>query len=180
MIKIDNLVTAIYSAVDTASSSMMEKNLELLSTFFEVDEANEPTDDGGVSIVDSTILGPKTVNVEFPYETAAGPQIQTVSVPFISMVPISMVQIEELSFKTSLDCDDVMCSFAAKDIEGSSGLAAECQSEHQQENKPVCQDIGQGLGHAEINIVVRQKENPQGLQQLIAGYDKILKSQIPG
>jgi hypothetical protein len=106
-------------------------------------------------------LKPKTVTLQYPKITSKGSEIHDVIVPLISLVPISLTEIANVTFKTDLEVqmigDDLSISFPSK-------TKANEEDKH--------------LATLEVNI--DKATTPEGLKKLIEGYDKALRAQIPG
>ena len=113
-------------------------------------------------------LRPKTVVVHYPIHTSSGIEMKEVHVPLITLVPISMSQISEVKLNTDLEIqlvdDEVQVSFSNRTAGKKKGL-------FEKEPKTT-------LGHLEITI--KPHEGSEGLRRLVEGYEKVLRSQIPG
>lgn len=114
-------------------------------------------------------LKPKMVSVQYPKMTKNGPQIHTVHVPLISLVPISQIYLSELKFKVDLELgiveNNLQISFPAK-----KGNTESCADGDSDNNTSV----------ATLEICINTTTRPVGMNHLIEGFDRALRAQIPG
>lgn len=153
MIKFNNLVEAIHDATIIANNKMIKNHNALVEDYF-----TKGADDK---------LTAKNVIVNYPIATESGEtKIIEVSVPLITLVPISSAQVESLKFSTdleiALDKGELLVSFAKKNE----------QQEGWFDNK--------SKSTAKIELTVKPSDASEGLKKLIEGYEKILRAQIPG
>ncbi|KAF0809546.1 hypothetical protein A167_01617 [Alcanivorax sp. S71-1-4] len=166
MIKLEQLVHAIQSAVVGANDALQGQAAAFLDRFFIAAPASSVEDDKENLAQDT--LRPRCVTMEYPTETADGIQTLNVSVPLIAMVPIVHSRIEEVIFRSSLDVQqdedgDVTVSFVPHPSKG--GLFRR-DSTH--------------ATSTEIEIRIRGDETPDGLRKIVEGYTRALRAQIPG
>lgn len=173
MINLKALVTAIYGSVISANESLQKQNTAFIDQFFEhVDDGkkNKQATKGNDTSSKKPTLRPKYVTLEYPTETAEGMKTVGVDVPLISVVPISTSRIKELVLRTGLEVEiasdgELMVSFE----QPKSNLTKfEIENNHNETSST----------HLEIKI--SGDETPEGLRKLIEGYDRALRSQIPG
>ncbi len=105
----------------------------------------------------------------YPQETATGLTDVPVTVPLISLVPISAARIQEVRFSTQLEVgmDDngaMQVAFPSRSGSGLFGGAKSASNSHL----------------ATLEIVLNDSTNPEGLQLLVEGYERALRAQIPG
>lgn len=153
MIKFNNLVEAIHDATIIANNKMIKNHNALVEDYF-TKEADDK-------------LTAKSVLVNYPIAEENGEtKIIEVSVPLITLVPISSAQVESLKFSTdleiALDKGELLVSFAKKNE----------QQEGWFDNK--------SKSTAKIELIVKPSDTSEGLKKLIEGYEKILRAQIPG
>ncbi|MDC8004702.1 DUF2589 domain-containing protein [Aureisphaera galaxeae] len=202
MIHFDNFVKAIHHSAIAANKTIMDENLKLLDTYFErsgdmesgksiedimqaaekVASKTHPTkaelEEVVQGLVDSkrAVIGdendlntntwdtltPKTIVVEIPEQTPKGVVMKKVNVPLIALIPISVSKISEIRFKTDLEIlvenDDLKVGFPKKEKEHE-GLSQ--------------------LPTSTLEITINPDETAAGLKELILGYEKVLRAQIP-
>lgn len=152
MIKLRRLVEAINNAAEIANATLVESHDQVIDNFFVQDE-------------ESGNYRAKTISVEYPtFQTDGKMSIVNVNVPLITVVPISSARIEEMKFTTQLDIamekDELMVSFSKKSPAGVTNT--------------------QNPSTATLELFIKPQENTDGLDKLIEGYEKTLRSQIPG
>ena len=156
MVNFSKLVETINEATNIANSSLLQSQNDLMDTYFERTAASEN-------------FQAKMVTINYPVKSEDDSiKNVTVNVPLITLVPISTSRIEELKFTTNLevalnDTNDLLVSFSNEE-ENSSSLFAKKK----------------GTTYAKIEIILKPNENPEGLKNIIEGYEKILRTQIPG
>lgn len=115
-------------------------------------------------------LRPKTVTMEYPHVTAEGPSVHLVHVPLITLAPMSMSEISEVTFKTDLevlvsDDDKMHVSFK--------------KNKTSTENDSLDTTESEGYS-ATLEVVVKATEPADGLKKVVEGYERALRAQIPG
>lgn len=153
MINLSNLVEALNDAANIANTSLVSSYSDVMGTYFEKKGKTEE-------------YSAKIVSINYPVKTDDNSiKNIAVDVPLITLVPISSTRIEELKFTTNLDIilknDELLVAFS----NGESSNNAFNKKE-----KPAT---------ATIEIVLRPNDNPEGLKNIIEGYEKILRAQIP-
>lgn len=112
-------------------------------------------------------LRPKMTTLQFPHKTANGVVMSDVSVPLITLVPLSMTQISEVKFSTELEIqvenDELLVSFPAT----------------QSATPDVSESESQGSSRASLQITLTPHHGTEGLRKIVEGYEKILRAQIP-
>lgn len=108
-------------------------------------------------------LSPRSVVVEFPTQTPSGVEFVEVHVPLITLVPIAMSQIEKAKVTASFDIevvnDEVQLNFTNR---SKSSIRRNSKSTK-----------------GKLELTISPQESSEGLKQLIEGYEKALKAQIP-
>lgn len=169
MIKMDELVSAIQSAVVGANSQLQGQSKDFLDRFFipvEGSDANDSLEDASSS---QSVLRPRYVTMEYPSETSNGIKTLFVDVPLISMVPVVHSRIKEVTFRSSLE--------VSNSEDGSLNISFPTS----QTKKSSLFSKDNPTGHvAEVEIKITGDETPDGLQRLIEGYNRVLRAQIPG
>lgn len=206
MISFKSFIKAIHEAILSANDAVMEKNTGLLDKYFYDDSNQEDTlsnlneaistshhlinkpnnlskedissakaalekaksslenhdfsPDTNSSKLPGT-LTPKSVVVEYPNHTDKGIELIDVHVPLITLVPLSMSQVEKATIKANFDMqvvdDELQLSFSNKGDRRRSKWT-----------------------RGTLEITIAPHETSDGLKQLVEGYEKALKSQIPG
>ena len=156
MIKFKELIESINEAAKQANQTIADNEGKIIKDFFDYDTETEK-------------YKAKTINIDYPSTNIDG-KIESVDleVPLITMVPITPSAIDELRFTTRLDLvlnkDELMVSFSKDSTPPKSGSDPE-------KNK--------SKTTAELEIVIKPHEPSDGLSDLINGYEKILRAQIP-
>jgi hypothetical protein len=186
MINLQEFVQTIHTATAAAGEALIQKNLGLIDQFFEPveDEPEQPASGNArkAAINSRTetqtpneeppvqVMKPRMVAVQYPKTTKDGASIQTVNVPLITLVPLSQVELKEMEFATELELsvngEDLQVSFPKRTAK-SQDLAAEGAN------------LGNG-GKAKLEVKIAAMETPDGLRYLVDGYERALRSQIPG
>ena len=167
MIKFEALVQAIYKSVQDAVIDVETKHCPHIDTFFcKIDPANPGLTE--VASCDPDRLDaqyrPKMVAMEFPTRTAAGIETVQVDVPLIVLSPITTQQVTRTTFTTDLE------------------IATDGSGDLQVSFPPpgATPDLGAQTGNARVEIVIEAGETPEGLRQVIEGYERTLRAQLPG
>ena len=168
MIKIEDLVHAIQTAVTGANDALQGQADAFLDRFFET--VQHAAVEGDESSPPAETLRPRCVTMEYPTETPDGLKTLSVNVPLIAMVPIVHSRIEEVVFRSVLDVQqqdngDVTVAFVPPAPK--SGFFK--------------RDAAAGAPTTtEIEIRIRGDESPEGLRKIVEGYTRALRAQIPG
>ncbi len=169
MISFKSFIYAIHDAIMKANDSFMDKHTGFLDKYFE----DIPSDDEVKYSSDSDkddkknfgsgYLRPKSVVVQYPYQTEKGVEFTEVHVPLITLVPFSMAQIEKAriwaQFEMEIVNDELQLNFIDRK---SSGLGKKSKT-----------------SRGTLEVTFAPQESSEGLKQLIEGYEKALKRQIP-
>ena len=105
--------------------------------------------------------------IQFPQKTDSGVVMSDVRVPLVTLVPLSMTQISEVTFRTELelqvdDNERLLVSFTSSDSE-----------------TPNERGNTRGSSHATLEITLTPHHGTEGLRKIVEGYEKILRGQIP-
>ena len=105
---------------------------------------------------------PKTVTVQYAVQSEEGMAMQEVSVPLITLVPISGTQIAQAKFKTKLEIQEdngrLMIGFPGNAVQAD------------QASTPY---------FTELEVVLEPQKETEGLRKIVEGYEKMLRAQIP-
>ncbi|WP_339747434.1 hypothetical protein [uncultured Maricaulis sp.] len=107
-------------------------------------------------------IQPKMVVVRYPIATENGPTTHDVWVPLISLLPQSQLELKELRLTLKVE-----------PTEGGKGLRLAFPGRRTWFS-PARDDYGQ------VEIVIEGTQTPVGRTELIEGYNKVLRAQIPG
>lgn len=191
MIDLKSLVKSVQVASQSAVEAIASENLKIFNTYFEcTDEEGQSNvkkkklnsmenDDvmgmiSNFSSAEGVRYKPRMITIQYPVETARGPEIQDVYVPLLTLMPIAMPQLSELKFSTDLELaldddapNNIRVSFPAK-----------------QKNKPFLKQNKQNeppdeKAKAKLEVVINSENVSDGLQKIIEGYEKALRAQIP-
>lgn len=149
----------------------MEENLGLLDQYFEPESVVQKREDGDFSAqaLPTEKLHAKSVTIAYPHQTAHGIELVDVAVPLITLVPVNSTQLEKVKMKADFQLTMVN---------------DELQLLFPKEKPPVKKGFF-GVGKrqrgtfGEIEITITPCDSPSGLNDLIEGYEKALKAQIP-
>ncbi|MAD46622.1 MAG: hypothetical protein CMI02_19080 [Oceanospirillaceae bacterium] len=169
MIRLDALVNAVQAAVTSANDELHQHSRRIFSQFF--DNVEPPSGDSAAADKDTppAAMRPRYVAVEFPTETRDGIKTITVDVPLIAIVPMASSRIEEVTFRSTLNISenpDGELNIAFAKTKAGHGLFG--------------RDKEPATHSAELEIKIRGDDTPDGLRQLIEGYERALRAQIPG
>ena len=111
-------------------------------------------------------LKPKIVVLQYPIPTQDGFVMKDVEIPLISLIPVSMSEVSEIKFKTTLelivDDDNLQVGFPNKS------------------DKNKLENTSPNESHySTLEITIRPREGSEGLTTLIQGYEKALRAQLP-
>lgn len=172
MLSLKDFVHAIHDAVVLSNRTMTLEYRKTLDDFFEVRPAERPKDGSPeqASGAPAARMIPKTVAVEMPVPTAEGIKVEIVQVPLIALFPAQHTRISELTLEVDVELsspdDNLRVAFPRKsqlsEEEMLTGTAAEG-----------------GVPTARLSIVVTPDQRPEGLNQLIEGYERALRAQLP-
>ncbi|MEO0580756.1 MAG: DUF2589 domain-containing protein [Bacteroidota bacterium] len=125
-----------------------------------------------------TKLKPKTVTLQYPYQTSEGLQIVDVQVPLITLVSLSPTQIDEVKLRIGLELlleentrtgeDTLLVKFL-------SSPSTPTGSPPDPPTSPPPSETHQSF----IELKFRPSDTPEGIRKLVEGYEKILRAQIP-
>jgi hypothetical protein len=162
MISFKSFVEAVHNAIIEASNTLMDKNVGLLDKYFE-ETTRTVTPDGGTPTTKSTLV-PKNVILEYPLLTADG-NVETteIQVPLITMVPLSMSQIEKATLSADFEMEivdgEVQLSFPARKSDKMFGKKSKSTT-------------------GKLEIVISPQESSEGLKLIVEGYEAVLKRQL--
>ncbi len=170
MIDLKELVEAIQFAVIEAADQVRLKNLNILQDYFVASKDQEAEDEGKA-------LVPRMINMEFPEVTETGPRIHVVRVPLICIAPPTNLYLSEFRARLKVDFG----------LEGGEGAKIKL-APVKKSSPPPTVGGGQTPAHdgeiyreaAEIEIVLRHADLPAGLADIVQGYDRALRAEIPG
>jgi Protein of unknown function (DUF2589) len=164
MISLKSFVRAIHSAIMQAHDSLMTSNVEILNEFFHEAPKDTNDKDAGDKVGEKT-LKPKNVIVEYPVLTASG-KLETaeVHVPLITLVPLSISQIEKAKLTVNFDLEAVDGELQLTFMKQSGGGLFSGKPKIERNN---------------MEITIAPIQTSEGLKLLVEGYEAILKRQIP-
>lgn len=160
MISLKAFVTAIHDAVLSASDALMNKNYEQFSKYFIEDDVLEDENIPETKSKAGRLLTPKMVQLHVPLAEEVGNNGPTnIMVPLITLVPFSSCQIEKVTLTTDFQMS----------IDKNNELQLDFSNTRRWGNKH---------HNGKLEIVVTPTDAPNGLQQIIEGYESMLKKQI--
>ncbi len=155
MISLKEFVTTIHQAVSAAADTLMDKNREQLTKYFDkIDVPNAGTDDV------EQHLKPKMVRFDVPnLDSQDRNEQEGIMVPLITLVPFTASQIEKVTLTTEFRLS----------VDENNELQLDF-SKHR--------NWGKSSPLGKLEIVVSPTDTTEGLQQLIEGYEAMLKKQL--
>lgn len=156
MIKFDTFVDAIQNAVVKANEALRDNNVGIMNTYF------QKKMDG-----DKEVLTPQTVTMSYPQATDNGIEMKEIQVPLLTLAPMVTSQIEELRFTTDLE---IMLDNNQLQV----GFGRTNSKRKLFDNSEKVE-----ASTAKIEIVIKPQEMPEGFKQLVEGYEKVLRAQLP-
>lgn len=111
-------------------------------------------------------LMPKTVVLQYPTPTHDGFVMKDVKIPLISLIPVSMSEISEIKFKTTIE-------LIVDDNNLQVGFPNKSDMNKLEINKP------NESHYSTLEITIRPRDGSEGLSTLIQGYEKALRAQLP-
>lgn len=207
MIALQNFITAVKSAVQQAAHIVREQNLQMVYRYFDVQEPREPPsepeaqretpraglppgrggDRGGSQPPPPApprpegppLLRPRLVAFEYPVDTEDGPAVHTAFAPLVSLTGTQAMEIAEfrmtLKVMIAEDGETVSLAFPGSPQSGASGRARG-RRKPGEEDEPSGPDTETGT----IEIVLKSVDPPGGFYEIIRGYDRALRANIPG
>ena len=169
----DELQSSLDHALQTTTNIVSKKENATPNDFKNAIDALEgarkalsPNDDSNNTSAKASVpgtLSPKSVVVEYPHQTANGIEFVEVHVPLITLVPLSMSQIEKATISANFEMeivnDELQLNFTNKP-RGRFGRKSK-------------------RTWGELKITISPRESSEGLKLLVEGYEQALKSQIP-
>lgn len=185
MISFEKFVNAIHGAILKANEALMDRNTQLLDKYFlEMKElhppqsapegpASESGDDESQGAPEAAadylaptgILSAKSVVIQYPHQTSNGIEYAQVHVPLITLVPLTMSQIEKATMTAEFDMEIV---------------DGELQLNFTNSSTKTPRRLGKRrrMTRGKLEITLAPHETPEGLKILVQGYEAALKSQI--
>lgn len=206
---IQDLITVVHTSVLSAHESLADANLKLVEKYFEpipkkdegsvkdteelekefhealaqvsfkdTNEARKNISDifekfqnktatSATHSVGTTQYRPKNVVLQYPERTETGFEMRDISVPLITLVPMSMPEVSEVKFRIDLIVSDdgktLKVGFPNKPFE----------SNNENLNNP------NSFANASLEMTLIPNKGTGGLQDLIAAYEQVLRSQLP-
>jgi hypothetical protein len=165
-------------AAAAAAREAANAAIEAVAAVRALTSGDQPGNHGGDDTQDGQerrVLKPRMVLMQFPNDTPDGPVIHTVHVPLISLVPLPQHQISELKFTTLLDLsivqDKVVVGFPSAGLVGDVGGNAETGFGDGKNASP--------KGTSRVEVTITATATPKGFVQVIEGYNRALRAQIP-
>ncbi len=166
MISFKSFINAVHDAIMNASDSLMDKNVGILDNYFE-EITTEEKDPSTKVVTKKKSLAPKTVTLEYPNLAADGSvEVSHVQVPLITLVPISVSQIEKATLTADFEMEIVNNVLQLHFTNGENSNSKNGFFKKSKTNR------------GKLEIVITPRETTEGLKLVIEGYEAILKRQI--
>jgi len=163
---------------DKASSDQLNKATEAFKALQQVLNVENSAQD----VLSEKDLRPKTVSMTYPIKDDDGNIVsKEVLVPLITLVPITLSQVEQFTLRANImmhDVDgEVQVQLGGKAPAGAASAPAAGTSKTNDSTTSVTvQHSGNNVGSVEI--VIKPQPVADGMQQVIDAYEKVLKSQL--
>lgn len=171
MISFSSLVQAIQGSVDKAAESVSRENINGLLEYFHPLSSEDSNSDSGssITVADLEKMSPRMVQLQYPKMTSDGPVEHFVSVPLITLSPVPILQVSDVSVEIDLEIvesdGEIMVGFP--------------QSKGAASSDATTTSSGGSNANSKITINIKANEKPMGVQALIEGYNKALRAQLP-
>lgn len=153
MVNFKNLIEALNDSINIANDSLLSTHNEFVDTYF------DKAEDGSFTAKTLTLNYPMKMGDNTVKEVA-------VNAPLITLIPVYSPKIDEVKLTTNLemvlDNDQLLVSFS-NDEKSNSLFGSKSKT-----------------STAKLEIVLKPGENTEGLKDIIEGYEKVLRAQIPG
>jgi hypothetical protein len=163
MVDFKALIEALHRAITTANINLMDQHTELIDKYFSETKSYEK--DGTVK----STLTPKIVVIEYPYLSQINvngePEVKTkeISVPLITLVPLTLSQIEKarvsLEFEMDVVDGELKVDFSTK----KSGLFSRKSPDKK---------------YGKLDITLTPRDTPEGVKLIVEGFERMLKNQM--
>lgn len=152
MIKLKTFIDAIHDAVVASNDVLTDSSVGIIAKFFKKVENQE----------DENRLVPETVIMKYPHITEQGIDYIDVNVPLLTLAPLTCPTIDQVEFSTKFEMEIVN---------------DELHLNFSKDNKDTKDSSSNRSGV--LKILISPQEVPEGLKNVIEGYERVLKSQIP-
>lgn len=170
MIPLQSLVEAVQAAVIEAADQVRLKNISILQDYF------IPAIPSEAGLPEGPLV-PRMIQIDFPRVTENGPTVHTVQVPLISIAPPESLYLAEFRVRMKVEFD--------LDPEKATRLRVTPARPEKSRTAPEADSDGKtspepAREFAEIEILIKHGQEPGGLTDVIQGYDRALRAEIPG
>jgi hypothetical protein len=126
------------------------------------------------------VLTPRMVAFEYPIDTPDGPALHTAFAPLVSLTGMQALEIAEfrlvLKVHVAEDGETVSLAFPGAPQTGVAGRPRRARGGADAAPAPAPPDTETGT----IEIVLKSVDPPAGFYEIIRGYDRALRANIPG
>ena len=157
MISLKSFIDAVHDAIVGANDTLTDSSVGIIAKFFKKSNPDEQVENGS-----SPTMTPESIILKFPHITEKGVEEINVNVPLLTLAPITCPTVDKVEFDTRFEMEFV---------------DNELQLNFSKDNKDTSETKSNRAG--QIKITVSPQEIPEGLKNVIEGYERILKSQIP-
>ena len=178
MKELRKLIREIQNAVIFAADDVVKKSTSVIDTYFDPVVPGPGGDEGESFLGNYT---PKMVAFEYPVmkpESVKGPETHRVFVPLISIAPPATYYIDEVKVRLQIEMhidEDGEESFVLVAPTGSAKTARKGDLDAVEESPLHDLEIP-----SFVEVVVRRGERAAGITQIVEGYDRALRAEIPG
>lgn len=178
MKELRELIREIQNAVIFAADDVAKKSMSVIDTYFDAVPPGEGGSEGESFLGNYT---PKLVAFEYPVmkpKNQRGPKTHRVFVPLISIAPPATYYIDEVKVRLQIEMqidEKGVESFVLVAPRGSAPAAVSTQSIDRTAEPPQTVEFP-----SFVEVIVRRGERAYGITQIVDGYDRALRAEIPG
>lgn len=133
-------------------------------------------ENSAADVLSESDLRPKNVSMSYPIKGKDGNITnKEVMVPLITLVPLTLSQVEQFTLKANLQLhvvdDEVTVHLGGRT--GGPTPNSPADGDWHERNPPAQNNVGT------VEIVIKPQQMADGMQQVIDAYEKVLKTQLP-
>lgn len=152
MISLKSFVDAVHDAIVAANDTLTDSSVGIIAKFFKKTDPDS----------DNSTMVPESIQLKYPHVTDKGVEEVEVNVPLLTLAPLTCPTIDSVEFETKFEMDFV---------------DNELQLNFSKDNKDTRDSASNRAGR--LKIIISPQAIPEGLKNVIEGYERVLKSQIP-
>ena len=165
MTSFKHIVQSVHDAALAANDALRDSQLEHLSRFF----TDAKGEDFNVETINSQ--KPRVVVIQYPRRTENGVEMVDIAVPLFTIVPLNMLQVEQVKLRAQLKLQLVDDELQTEFVDNSDSISWASAVDAQN-------DMSEAT--AEVEIILRTNSDQTELQELISKCERELRAQISG